>query len=677
MNITSNKEKGKIMSIADSFSSFSLVNVSVNGGWKEEENEGEEEELSCSWSHSLLHFSASLLSSLELFTIMNSREGGISISEGGRVEIIDGMFENNTAESSKYPSFRHNILCLNGELNIESLKGGVGLLPNSSLFLSSSSSCSLKKKEEEIFIPLFIPHISSIDEPDKTNGMKITFNGDSLFPCSLSFSLFINSSSSSRISFPSSLSCENENKCIGEINENEIESKIGEYSLLYGTLDYSDNKGNHLSTESVLIANLMKNPSEGEDGNLSEGGNNNSSSSSSSQTTAVVFIVFFIVSLFVIVGLIIFFIITRRRRKKKKGEKIKKQGREMNSTENEKAIVYKEDSEKEEEEGDDDDNENKKEEEEKEKPHISKSPSTEHLLSPSVVSEGKRSLVENDEKKKEKEKENEKEETEKKKTEEEKIEIPYSTSISMSFLVEGYGTSCPFNKVLVDLRDSLGYQLRTGIRKFNHKERNELGIEVVYFVGRGVENMIERRIGIDSLFHLSTENIIFSSEGGLCITPLDISSIEENQHGIKGNEWKRFSCPEILKGQVREGNSETIVFTLGIILYSCLSASIPFNEVDSETAGNMIIEGKRPSIEGMVEEWKEWIDLIVSCWNEEGRRRIRLNELIEEMLQRGGNLFKREERMRKRLERKEKLKKVKEEKEKKEEESKVEPRVLF
>jgi hypothetical protein len=79
----------------------------------------------------------------------------------------------------------------------------------------------------------------------------------------------------------------------------------------------------------------------------------------------------------------------------------------------------------------------------------------------------------------------------------------------------------------------------------------------------------------------------------------------------------------------------------------------------------------------MMEEWKEWIDLIVSCWNEERGSRIKLNELIEEIIKRGGNLFKKEERMRKRLEREEKMKKKKEEKEKQAEESEVEPRVLF
>jgi hypothetical protein len=213
--------------------------------------------------------------------------------------------------------------------------------------------------------------------------------------------------------------------------------------------------------------------------------------------------VFFILSLLVIVGLIIFFIITRIMRKKKKGNKIKKDGGEPNSTEKEKEIVFKGEGEEEDEDEDDDDEENKKEKKKKEKSQIPKSPSTEHLLSPNVESEETTEKIESeDEREKGRREEKEKEETGEEKKEgqkkREKIDIPDSTSISMSFLVEGYGTSCSFNKVLVDLRDSLGYQLRTGIRKFTHKKRNELGIEVVYFVGRGGENMIERRIRIDS-----------------------------------------------------------------------------------------------------------------------------------------------------------------------------------
>jgi hypothetical protein len=53
----------------------------------------------------------------------------------------------------------------------------------------------------------------------------------------------------------------------------------------------------------------------------------------------------------------------------------------------------------------------------------------------------------------------------------------------------------------------------------------------------------------------------------------------------------------MLKGEIKEGNEESLVFSLGSLLYSCLTGIIPFNESDAKTAGNLIISGKRPSIE--------------------------------------------------------------------------------
>jgi hypothetical protein len=186
----------------------------------------------CGWCASMVSMNGIEGGRIELTDFVNNSNGGIKV-EGGEISIIAGKFEENNPKFKNFLSFRRKICCETSMLNIESVKGGDGWIPNSSLFLYSPS-CLLEKDGNEIFVPLFIPHLSSIDEPDKTNGMKITFNGDSLFPCSLSFSLFINSSSSSPISFSSSsLSCENEHKCIGEIKESEIEKRNKVYCLLY------------------------------------------------------------------------------------------------------------------------------------------------------------------------------------------------------------------------------------------------------------------------------------------------------------------------------------------------------------------------------------------------------------------------------------------------------------
>jgi hypothetical protein len=52
-----------------------------------------------------------------------------------------------------------------------------------------------------------------------------------------------------------------------------------------------------------------------------------------------------------------------------------------------------------------------------------------------------------------------------------------------------------------------------------------------------------------------------------------------------------------------------------------------------------VIEGKRPSLEGLKEELKELVEVIVSCWNEEREKRIKLNELIDKMRKIGGEGF--------------------------------------
>jgi hypothetical protein len=43
----------------------------------------------------------------------------------------------------------------------------------------------------------------------------------------------------------------------------------------------------------------------------------------------------------------------------------------------------------------------------------------------------------------------------------------------MSFLVEAFGTILPFNKYLIDIRNSLGFQLGTKYFKFGRIEREE------------------------------------------------------------------------------------------------------------------------------------------------------------------------------------------------------------
>jgi hypothetical protein len=114
--------------------------------------------------------------------------------EGGGLTIAMGMFEENNPHLALYPSFRRNILCLGGgSINVVSLKGGDGLKDNSSLWILSSSDCSLSGLALERISPFFIPSVSNVSKEKVGSNYLFSIKGNLLLPCNLSFSLFISS----------------------------------------------------------------------------------------------------------------------------------------------------------------------------------------------------------------------------------------------------------------------------------------------------------------------------------------------------------------------------------------------------------------------------------------------------------------------------------------------------
>jgi hypothetical protein len=128
---------------------------------------------------------------MELCTFQENGEGGIEI-EGGRVITEKGEFEKNDPKFKNSPSFRRNIHCVSGEIEVKSLKGGDGVKDNFSLCILSSGDCILKGIPTERLSPLFIPSISNVGyeekEEDKTNHILI-FSGSLFFPCIFNFTI--------------------------------------------------------------------------------------------------------------------------------------------------------------------------------------------------------------------------------------------------------------------------------------------------------------------------------------------------------------------------------------------------------------------------------------------------------------------------------------------------------
>jgi hypothetical protein len=162
----------------------------------QKEKKEEDGEL-CEWNGSMIEIN-SKEGRIEESFFLNNSNGGIRMN-GGKMKIMKSEFMNNNPFLDKYPSFRRNIFCFDGKLNVESLKGGDGLKVNSSLFLSFSSKCSLegimKERESPCFIPSLIDfEILSSPPSNEIVDKEIIFSGNYLFPCSLS--LFLSSFSS-------------------------------------------------------------------------------------------------------------------------------------------------------------------------------------------------------------------------------------------------------------------------------------------------------------------------------------------------------------------------------------------------------------------------------------------------------------------------------------------------
>jgi hypothetical protein len=82
-------------------------------------------------------------------SFVKNEEGGLKI-DGCVVTIEKCEFYDNNPKLENFVSFRRNIICLNeGTINLESLKGGDGLFPNT--YLCSPFSFSL------ILFPFLLP----------------------------------------------------------------------------------------------------------------------------------------------------------------------------------------------------------------------------------------------------------------------------------------------------------------------------------------------------------------------------------------------------------------------------------------------------------------------------------------------------------------------------------------
>ncbi|KAH7815329.1 uncharacterized protein MONOS_4486 [Monocercomonoides exilis] len=221
----------------------------------------------CKWNGSVVDLSMSEAVVRDT-TICNSSKGGMSVS-GGTIFIKDERFENNNPSIEKYPSVRRNIICSDsGTLNVMSLKGGDGVLPNTSLWILNEG-CNFEGIASERVSPFFIPALEGIEAKGVGEEEEIVFKGKLLLPCNLSFMVVKQMGEEKQIEkyeFDES----------GYVSETEVEGRLpketiikaGDETEVFACILFVDS-GKQSSTDSFILKNRSE-PKLKEDERISE-----------------------------------------------------------------------------------------------------------------------------------------------------------------------------------------------------------------------------------------------------------------------------------------------------------------------------------------------------------------------------------------------------------------------
>ncbi|KAH7821271.1 uncharacterized protein MONOS_17765 [Monocercomonoides exilis] len=242
------------------------------------------------------------------------------------------------------------------------------------------------------------------------------------------------------------------------------------------------------------------------------------------------------------------------------------------------------------------------------------------------------------------------------------------TTSSMSNLVDAMACSSPHEKLIVDLRDSL-FMLLHGRNKTKEmaigtlQEREQTAAQILFWVANlALHSFDEMENPLSSLSTLSPHIVLFSEHMVICIAlhsdcsssddsdsssissstvvtsasdddddedSLPSSAFEDDEYNRK--ECLRWKAPELLMKKMG-ATKESVVFSIGMMLWECLTLQIPFGEYEGEVAGQKIVNGERP---GMGEaEQSSYLELVKKCVSQDWRELGSLNELKREFIQR-------------------------------------------
>ncbi|KAH7825339.1 uncharacterized protein MONOS_575 [Monocercomonoides exilis] len=675
--VTNREGKGKCISVKESANTM-IESCIFDGNTYEREfmkerflNENDNENEICKWNGSTLE-AISCNMKMKDTTITNTPEGGLAIS-GGSVEIEDGKFDNNNPSIEGYPSLRRNIICSDsGTLNVLSLKGGDGVLPNTSLWMLNDG-CSFEGIASERDSSFFIPKLESVEGKEETGRMKLTFKGMILIPCNLSFSVVKRNGEEKEIE-------KHDFDSNGFLSEKEVEGSVGK-DLISSCGDEIEvsvyilfgNAESPSSTQPFILKNASETKENGNE-RIVEGGREQKSFWP---------IIVIIMAIILMIVLIVSVVLAVRWRKQKRRTEELEIIVEDTVRKDPKLIemVTMEMSPEEQWRRAEREAEKKNEEKIKKRVYaksLEHSESSEHLLSESGSTEY--ILGKDSDKIPDWALEKEEEEEIRKQTPSPSISSTSTTdsdstfvrgedlcptTSSMSNLVDAIACSSPHEKLIVDLRDSLfmllhGRNEKKEMAIGSLKERVMTAAQVLFWVANGaIHSFDEMENPLQSLSSLSPHIVLFSEHMVICIVvhsdllsdDSDSSSIssstvvtsasddEEEEDSLPSsafedeNDFKkeclRWKAPELLMNKKMGATKKSVVFSIGMMAWECLTLQIPFGEYEAEVAGQKIANGERPEPEEI--EGCELSKGVKACLSQNGEERPGLMDVKREL----------------------------------------------
>eukprot|EP00770_Monocercomonoides_exilis_P009237 MONOS_9191.1-p1 / transcript=MONOS_9191.1 / gene=MONOS_9191 / organism=Monocercomonoides_exilis_PA203 / gene_product=unspecified product / transcript_product=unspecified product / location=Mono_scaffold00370:49811-55918(-) / protein_length=1875 / sequence_SO=supercontig / SO=protein_coding / is_pseudo=false len=590
--VSSKTKKGKLMKLENCLD-VKMDSCIFDGSLKERnEKQLNIEEEMCRWDGSLVDVVKSSMV-MKVSTITNSPEGGITM-RGGNVIIEKGEFIDNN------PSIETNVICSDsGTLNVMSLKGGDGVLPNTSLWMLNEG-CGFEGIVSERDSSFFIPVLESVETKEEASRMKLTFKGMLLVPCNLSFSLVKRKGEEKEIEkydFDSN-GFLSEKEAEGSVAKdlisgcgNEIEVSV---HILFGVNDYPS------STNPFILKNSSVTPPK-DDEIISKG---------EIKIEWSLFAFIGCVAVVIILLFVIVVVIVLMRRKLREAE------RKAEAADSEAKQIM----------------------EKIERRRENNGGCIEMSEMPSTLLEGMTSqiplLIDNDEE-----------------------DLPEPPSMSDDILNENdlpdLESPFPFseNDSVSDVQQSHSFNVISTKKPFREKEKKNIktlhsvihsvqgdftlgtramdvvdGKQVVKVVAELFEHLISV---VDERMEMMARQLcpysIFVEEGNneIFVLTEELEDVKEKE------EMKRWKAPEV--GNEDEGIEKRVVFTLGLILHEMTTGEVPLSECDAEEAQEMMRDGVRPLTEGI--EGEELIELMEKMWADEPKERPTLGEVIQSLVE--------------------------------------------